>query len=85
MIPKIPINYYPLLNSGHTFEMRHKLDPCHMFYCTRSRYTISEISIYPEFNFRDNGDTDWDELHYTSYLVLQVNDSIDYNVLTSLN
>lgn len=84
MIPKIPINYYPFINQGHTLKMAGKIDPWRM-YCNKVQYGFAEIAVFPDFNFRDKNDPDWIEVHYTHYLLLQVNGNIDYNVLTSLN
>ena len=83
MIPKIPINYYPLLNSGHTLTMAGKLDPWRM-YCNTHKYEVTSIISFPDFSdFKVNGP--FQNSIYTEYLLLQVNGTIDYSVLTSLN
>lgn len=81
LLPKIPINYYPLLNSGHTLTMAGKLDPWRM-YCNKVRYETIGICIFPDFEFKTKV---FLNSIYTEYLLLQVNGSIDYSVLTSLN
>lgn len=76
MIDKIHMNYHGVINSGHTLTMAGKLDPGRM-YCNKIRYSISDIGTFPDFKGLLP--------IYTEYLLLQVNGSIDYNVLISLN
>lgn len=76
MIAKIPINYYPLLNSGHTLKMAGKIDPWRMYY-NKAIYRIVDIGVFPDFTF-DSG-------IYTDYILFEGNGTIDYSVLTSLN
>lgn len=77
MIPKIPINYYPLLNSGHTLTMAGKLDPWRMYY-NKAIYTVPVIVTFPDFSFNKKG-------IYNECFLLEIDGNIDYNVLTSLN
>lgn len=76
---QIPINYYPLLNSGHTLKMAGKIDPWRMYYNKR-HYETTSIGIYPDYQVEGIVIP-----IYGEYLLLKVDGNIDYNVLTSLN
>lgn len=76
---KIPINYYPFINQGHTIKLAGKIDPWRMYH-NKAVYQICTIMVFPNFDYDDfllNINTE--------YILLKVNGSIDYSVITSLN
>lgn len=73
---KIPINYYPFINQGHTIKLAGKNDPWRMYY-NKPKYKIEVIGTYPDFKGIP--------IVYVGYILFEARGKFDYNVITSLN
>lgn len=75
----LPIDYYPLINEGHTMRLAGQIDP-DVLYDSEVVYELNDILVFSDFPepFPPN-------LILGQFTVFSADDIFDFHVLTSLN